>query len=563
MNVLVGPNNSGKSTIISALRILEVALRRAKTKNAESVRIPEGRYGYGHHLSLNQLSVSLENVATDYNTEDSRIEFRLSNRNKLNLYFPSDGGCTLYWETEGAVVKTAGKFCTAFPVAVQVVPVLGPLEHKEAYVTEETVRDSLSTHRASRHFRNYWRYYPTGWDGFAEMVETTWPGMKIQRPELDIRTKQLTMFLSENRIDREIYWSGFGFQIWCQLLTHISRASSSTLLAIDEPEIYLHPDVQRQLLTLLRGLNTDVLLATHSVEIISEADPAELLLVQKGKQSAQRLRDVEGMQSALNVIGSSHNVALAQLARTKKIIFVEGFDDFRTFRRFAKILGFDELAAGSDLTAFESGGFSSWERIRSFAWGVKRAIDAGMKIFAIYDRDYYCDEEVAHITAELRAELTNATILGRKEMENYLLQVAVLQRALDKQLEARRKRTGTAAVPAMTIEQYLLEITDNERIDAQSQYLSKKLAFHKGSNIDQSTINKQTMQQFELRWKSIETRLSIVPGKTVLRALRDVLQKELGVGLTDVQIIDEFKPSEVPEDLKDLLNELEQFRRGV
>jgi energy-coupling factor transporter ATP-binding protein EcfA2 len=318
-NVLVGPNNSGKSTIISSLRLLEVALRRASSKNAERVRLPDGTQGFGHHLSLPQLSVSLENVATDYNAEDSRIEFRLSNRNRLFLNFPTDGGCTLYWQTEGAPVMTAGRFSSAFPISVQVVPVLGPLEHKEGYVTEQTVRESLGTHRASRHFRNYWRYFPDGWELFADMVAATWPGMKVQRPELDMSAKQLTMFVSEDRIDREIYWSGFGFQIWCQLLTHISRASTTTLLAIDEPEIYLHPDVQRQLLTILRGLDTDVLLATHSVEIIGEADPSELLLVQKGKQSAHRLRDVEGMQLALESIGSAHNVALAQLARTKKI----------------------------------------------------------------------------------------------------------------------------------------------------------------------------------------------------------------------------------------------------
>jgi len=282
-NILVGPNNSGKSTIVSSLRLLEAALRRANTKNAERVRLPNESFGYGHHLSIAQLSVSLENVATDYNAEASQIEFRLSNRNRLFLYFPTDGGCTLYWETDGASVTTASKFRAAFPITVQVVPVLGPLEHRESYVTEQTVKESLGSHRASRHFRNYWRYFPDGWEKFAEMISTTWPGMKIQKPELDLGTQQLSMFVSEDRIDREIYWSGFGFQIWCQLLTHISRASQSTLIAVDEPEIYLHPDVQRQLLSILRDLDADVVLATHSVEIVSEADPGELLLVQKGK----------------------------------------------------------------------------------------------------------------------------------------------------------------------------------------------------------------------------------------------------------------------------------------
>lgn len=561
MNILVGPNNSGKSTIISALRILEVALKRAKTKNPEIVRLPKGQHGYGHHISLSQISVSLENVTTDYNSEDSLIEFRLSTKNKLNLYFPPDGGCTLYWETEGQRITTAGKFASTFPITIQVIPVLGPLEHREAHVTEETVRESLNTHRASRHFRNYWRYNPSGWESFSKMIEETWSGMKIQPPELDVTNRQLTMFVSEDRIDREIFWAGFGFQIWCQLLTHISRASSATILAIDEPEIYLHPDVQRQLLTILRDLESDILIATHSVEIISEADPTELLLVQKHKQSAQRLRDVEGMQAALHSIGSAHNVALAQLARTKKIVFVEGNNDFRTIRRFAKNMGLIELSSGAELTSFESGGFSSWEKIRSFAWGVKRAIDEGIKIFAVYDRDYYCDEEIDHITSELKKELTDAAILKQKEMENYLLNINVLQRVLEKQIEARSKRTGSSITIKKTIEDYLKEITESERLDSQAQYLAKKIAFHKGSGIDHSTLSKETMRSFEERWTNLSTRLHLVPGKTILRALREVIQRDTGVNMTDVQIIDEFKPNEIPADLRNIIERLERFRQ--
>jgi predicted ATP-dependent endonuclease of OLD family len=47
MNVLVGPNNSGKSTIIGALRILAEAVKRARAKGAEIVPGPSGeRRGY-------------------------------------------------------------------------------------------------------------------------------------------------------------------------------------------------------------------------------------------------------------------------------------------------------------------------------------------------------------------------------------------------------------------------------------------------------------------------------------------------------------------------------------
>ena len=192
------------------------------------------------------------------NSDDSKIEFRLTNRNKLSLFFPNEGGCILHWENEGSIVNTPVRFKNAFPINIQVVPVLGPLEHEETYVNEDTVKISINTYRACRHFRNYWHYFDEGWDAFSVMLSSTWPGMVISKPELDIPNKKLSMFVSEERIDREIYWAGFGFQIWCQLLTHLSRSNGASIVIIDEPEIYLHPDVQRQLLSILRDLGSDV-----------------------------------------------------------------------------------------------------------------------------------------------------------------------------------------------------------------------------------------------------------------------------------------------------------------
>lgn len=559
-NILVGPNNAGKSTVISAFRILDVALRKAKRLKAERVPLPNGSSGFGHRVPEQQISVSLENVATDYNSEDSKIEFRLTNRNKLFLFFPNEGGCILHWENEGAGVNTPGRFRSAFPISIQVVPVLGPLEHEESYVNEDTVKNSLNTHRACRHFRNYWHYFNEGWDHFSEMISTTWPGMEISRPELDIPNRKLSMFVSEERIDREVYWAGFGFQIWCQLLTHLSRSDDASIVIIDEPEIYLHPDVQRQLLGILRGIEADVLLATHSVEVMGEADPSEILLVSKGSRSAKRLKDIEGVQVALESLGSTQNVTLTHLARTKKIIFVEGMGDYKTVRRFAKNVGLNDLSSGNDLTAFESGGFSSWEKIKSFAWGVKNTIDADMKLFAIYDRDYYCQEEIDEILESLQAELTHAHIHQRKEIENYLLVIPVLDRVLSNQVALRNRRSNEAIEIKKGISEYLEEITNNLKVDAQSQYIAKRISHHQGKGIDTGTISREAIEVFENLWVNIHSRMEVVPGKTTLRLLRAAIQEDYNVNLSDVKIIDEFNLKEIPEDLRKLINDMESFR---
>lgn len=221
-NVLTGANNSGKSTIIGAFRALSVALRAARSRRPEPVTI-DGRHARGYLIKESLLPISLENVATNYPPGDSRVTFRISNGNRLHLHFSSEG-CVLEPETKTVAVSSPTTFKSQFPIELAIVPVLGPVEHKEDLREKDTVAASLSTHRASRHFRSFWYHNPQGFEDFAQLISKTWPNMTITPPERS-GYNELAMFVKEDRIDRELYWVGFGFQIWCQLITHLQRAS--------------------------------------------------------------------------------------------------------------------------------------------------------------------------------------------------------------------------------------------------------------------------------------------------------------------------------------------------
>ncbi|OCQ96738.1 hypothetical protein AMR42_02985 [Limnothrix sp. PR1529] len=560
MNILVGPNNSGKSTIINAFRILSTALRRACSRSPERISTSSLSHPIlkGHRILQENIGVPLENISNDYNDQDSSVEFKLTNKNKLILLFPSEGGCILTWETPEAVISSPKKFKQEFPINIQVVPVLGPLESNEILVNENTVKSALNTHRASRHFRNYWIYFPENWDNFADLVSKTWTGMEIKRPEL--LNDKVSMFCTEDRITREIYWSGFGFQIWCQLLTHLSRSREASIVIIDEPEIYLHPDVQRQLLGILRSLDADVLLATHSLEIMSEADPSEILLVDKRQHNANRLKDIEGIQKAVESLGSAQNITLTQLARTRKIIFTEGSSDYKIIKRFASRLGYRELASGNNLTHFESGGFSSRDEIRALSRRLSSTLGANIPIAAIYDRDFCCDEEIEEILKNLRADLQLAVIHKRKEIENYLLVPSVLEIALDKAIRNREQRSLESINRHETIADILDRITSQEKNTIQGQYITKRIDFLRKTGKDQSTITTETINWFDRKWQDMHKRMEIISGKKVLKALRDELQEKYSVTLTDFQIIHEFSRSDIPNDLVSLIEKLECFR---
>jgi len=53
-NVLVGPNNSGKSTILGAFRILSEGIRKALARNAELINL-RGEETWGYRVPLDDL----------------------------------------------------------------------------------------------------------------------------------------------------------------------------------------------------------------------------------------------------------------------------------------------------------------------------------------------------------------------------------------------------------------------------------------------------------------------------------------------------------------------------
>lgn len=559
VNILTGANNSGKSTIVGAFRILAVALRTARSRSPQRVTVA-GVNCFGYVINAGQLPISLENVATNYADGDSHVAFRLSNGYHLHLHL-SQEGCVLVADANGTQIKSPTGFRSNFPLDLVVIPVLGPVEHREILREKDTVTSSLATHRASLQFRSYWYHFPEDFDKFANLVESTWPDMRINRPVLSM-SRELSMFVKEGRIDRELYWVGFGFQIWCQLLSHINRASDASMIVVDEPEVYLHPDVQRRLLGVLKRIGPDVVVATHSTEIIAEADPTDIVLIDKTKTSAERIKDISGVQKTMIALGSQQNISLAALARNRRVLFVEGDYDFSLLRRFARRLGMEDLGAGIGLAAMPSGGFGSWPRISALALGIEQALGTELLIGAIYDRDYFCDEQIDDMQGKLRASLKLSHVHDRKEIENYLLVPAALDRVISKGIAERQIKGTVVQGVVKSSQEMLMDLSVELKDESEHQYVSRYLDFHSGGRKDIATKMKEATNKFRSRWNNPQQRLTIVGGKDLLRLYRDYSQITYGVSLTDAKIVDAIRQDEIPGDLIKLLNSIDEFRQA-
>lgn len=560
-NVLVGPNNAGKSTVITAFRILAEGIRKARSRNPELLRGVHGER-WGYRVNLADIPVAAENIFSDYDeSQAASIRFRISNGNHLELYFPEREVCLMFAETTQKPARSTSGFRSQYDCEVAFVPVLGPVEHNEPLFQKEAARQALITHRASRNFRNIWYHYPERFDEFRSLLRSTWPGMDIERPKIDRsgeRTR-LHMFCLEQRIPRELYWAGFGFQVWCQMLTFIIEGQHASLLAIDEPDIYLHSDLQRQLLSVLKQATPDVLIATHSTELVSDADPNDIVVVTRGSRAGRRLKDPTQLQTVFRTLGSNLNPTLTQLAKARRALFVEG-KDFQIIAWFAERLGKQRVANRARFAVIPAEGFNP-QKIIDVSAGIEATLGATILKGAIFDRDYRSASDVKAIGRALSGPCRLVHIHDRKEIENFLLVPAVLERAVKARLEDRQRRTGAARTLTHALSDVLTTLAEGMRIDVQSQYITSYVRHERGARrgIDDTTLTTEALGLFEGRWADAEQRLATVPGKEMFARLNAFLMEHYDVSLSQGAVVRSFRVQEIPKEMVDLVTKIDIF----
>lgn len=560
-NILVGPNNAGKSTILAAFRILAAALRRATSRSPMPLRGPNGNT-FGYKIDLSAVSVAEENIFFNYDdSQPATVNFRLSNSNELLLYFPEQDVCYLIPDAQTQAIRTPAAFRKHFNCPIGFVPILGPVEHHENLFAKEAARLALFNYKAARNFRNIWYHYPEKFEQFRSLLRQTWPGMDVQPPVVDTTHSKalLHMFCPEERIPREIFWSGFGFQVWCQMLTHLIQSNDASLFLIDEPDIYLHSDLQRQLLGILRNLGPDILIATHSTEIITEAETDDIVLINKKRSRGKRISNPSQLEDVFKVLGSNLNPVLTQLAKTRRAVFVEG-KDFQILGKFARKIGSNKVGNRSDFAVIPAEGFNP-EKIKNLKAGMETTLGSSILSAAILDRDFRSEKERNSIHNDCQTFCDYVTIHERKEIENFLLVPAAIDRAAARRLEDRSSRTGKAQKYSLSSEKLLNDFAEIKESYVTAQLLASRRNFERAHSpsLNEATVNEAALKEFKASWKVLDSRLRVIPGKEALSYINQQLQKEYGISVTPTGIIDAMNVSEIPSEMKNLISGLADF----
>jgi len=140
---------------------------------------------------------------------------------------------------------------------------------------------------------------------------------------------------------RDLMVEGSGFLQWLSVFA-LAIDPDIDVLLLDEPDAHLHSSLQEQLLETLREFKSDarkqVLIATHSTELLRNAEPSDILQIRSG-QGGRYLTVEHQKVGLLAGLGSDYAPRIDRVKRTKRILFVEGPSDLRILQTVASKLG--------------------------------------------------------------------------------------------------------------------------------------------------------------------------------------------------------------------------------
>jgi predicted ATPase len=360
--VLAGPNNSGKTTLLQAIVVWNLAVdkwvqRRNRSNAVERTGVPITRQEFTA-LPLREVDQLWTNTVTNIRKVDASgdlkagqpkpIEITLSGRDDLGDW--SLGVELRRQSTEQLYAKPTNvdlAFIERVRKAVRVVhvPPFSGIGIAEPIYTDEYQDVFIGQGKAGDIVRNLLvrvAEKEENWNLLSAQIREIF-GYELRPPvstgEPFIRCEYRRANGNGVSPNFDIANAGSGFHQVLLLLAFL-YARESTILLLDEPDAHLHVILQSQVLDVLRHAagkrRCQMIVATHSEVLIDASSPASV--VSFFGQKPHRLlssSDRDEVREALRRITTNDLLAAD---RSPGVLYLEGRTDFALLRAWAKVL---------------------------------------------------------------------------------------------------------------------------------------------------------------------------------------------------------------------------------
>ena len=463
-HLLVGQNNSGKSTLLQALAIWQFCIeefRASKRKgdrgteiilpNFTPLPLPDFRLLWYNKVERRYPETDQADIQTG--RPKKRQEFiygeievqwradagdiqgfgvRLRYATRQSIYATPVGG----WKRFRQIDADGDLESSTFPRIVYVPPTSN-IEDREQWIDDSVIRAKVGRGQPGSVVRNMLlrtvesaslgnqSRHPNPFDALQDTTRE-WFGIQVDRPSYRRGIDQYITATYGTHRNIQLDWVNAGSGV-LQVLIVLSflYGFQPDVLLLDEPDAHLHVNLQRTLLDFLqRQPNVQMLIATHAEEFIRRVDATQItFLTPEGPKRVSR------REAAILALSEISNLDLLNLIDRKLLVYVEGETDAELLRAWGEVLQedaeFAELKPAMAQVAFVplGGGDATTmkERAERHFEGA-RLLSRGAERVMLLDRNEGRWDTLAPDNPVLR-------VWRRRHIENYLLNPEAWKRA--------------------------------------------------------------------------------------------------------------------------------------
>ncbi len=531
-SVLIGPNNSGKTSTLQAMALWSIGLKRWYENKGQSKGQSNIRTGI-NRLDIIQVPVQearyfwknteIRKGGTNYIPLEITLGLNFENRvYDCKISFTHYTPELIYCSPSEDFILNKKLLAFAASINVEILYPMSGMITEEILLPVGRLNVLIGQGRTAEVLRNL--CYKILEEDKANNTSQWQDVVLLMKQHFHIKLLEPSFISSRGSIDLkytvesvknplDISLAGRGLQQML-LLTAYLYSHRNSILLLDEPDAHLEILRQKLIFTLLRDVSikngNQVIIATHSEVILDEASDTNLVMIIDGEP--MNIADKKNIKHALKNFGIEHYYK----AKIKKnILYVEGSTDIQILKEFASVLGRNEIVKileepinyyyiqnnenenNSQNALDNKQGY--YKRNHEEHFYAIRSVIKDFKGLAIFDSDN------RNKKTESREELTTF-YWKRYEIENYFISPKIILRYMENIIVANGKplyESKNLDDMISAINNVMLEVIFDNNTEAQNQYLilheilKETYWFNNTKNLKLSSFLEQVFEEYK------------------------------------------------------------------